>query len=139
IVPSKQYADNLGIPRPEITYDLDPYTRAGYAAARKTAAQLFAQMGATDFTSPNMSSASLFFYEEEPYILNGAGHVMGTYRMGNDRAHFVCDANQQSYDHPNLFLLGSGVFPSVGTANPTLTIAATTLKVADYIIKSVLK
>jgi len=139
IVPSKEYTDNLGIPRPEITYDLDPYTRAGYAAARKVAAQLFAQMGATDFTSPNMSSASLFFYEDEPYILNGAGHVMGTYRMGNDRTQAVCDANQQSFDHANLFLLGSGVFPSVGTANPTLTIAATTLKAVDNIIKSVLK
>jgi choline dehydrogenase-like flavoprotein len=59
--------------------------------------------------------------------------------MGNDRTRFVCDANQQSFDHSNLFLLGSGVFPSVGTANPTLTIAATTLKAVDNIIKSVLK
>jgi choline dehydrogenase-like flavoprotein len=139
IVPSKEYTDNLGIPRPEITYDLDPYTRAGYAAARKVAGQLFAQMGATDFTSPNMSSASLFFYEDEPYILNGAGHVMGTYRMGSDPKQSVCDANQQSHDHSNLFMLGSGVFPSVGTANPTLTIAATTLKAVDNIIKTVLK
>jgi len=139
VVPSKQYTDNLGIPRPEISYDLDPYTRAGYAAARKVAAQLFAQMGATDFTSPNMGSTSLFFYEDEPYILNGAGHVMGTYRMGHDPKQFVCDANQKSHDHENLFFLGSGVFPSVGTANPTLTIAATTLKAVDNIIKSVLK
>jgi glucose dehydrogenase len=139
IVPSKEYTDNLGIPRPEITYDLDPYTRAGYAAARKAAGQLFAQMGATDFTSPNMGSASLFFYEDEPYILNGAGHVMGTYRMGSDPKQSVCDANQQSQDHENLFMLGSGVFPSVGTANPTLTIAATTLKAVDNIIKNVLK
>lgn len=139
IVPSKQYSDNLGIPRPEITYDLDDYTRAGYAAARRTAAQLFAQMGATDFTAPNMSSASLFFYQDEPYILNGAGHVMGTYRMGTDPKQSVCDADQRSHDHANLYMLGSGVFPSVGTANPTLTIAATTLKAVDNIIRTVLK
>jgi choline dehydrogenase-like flavoprotein len=139
IVPSKEYTDNLGIPRPEINYDLDPYTRAGYAAARKVAHSLFDQMGATDFTAPDLSSAGLFFYEDEPYILNGAGHVMGTYRMGTDRRQSVCDANQQSHDHANLFLLGSGVFPSVGTGNPTLTIAATTLKAVDNIIKTVLK
>jgi len=139
IVPSREYTDNLGIPRPEISYDLDPYTRAGYAAARRVAARLFAQMGATDFTSPNLGSSSLFFYEDQPYILNGAGHVMGTYRMGTDPKQFVCDADQRSHDHANLFLLGSGVFPSVGTANPTLTIAATTLKAVDNIIRTVLR
>ena len=54
----------------------------------------------------------------------GAGHLMGTYRMGSDPATSVVDADQRSHDHANLFLLGSGVFPTVGTANPTLTIAA---------------
>ncbi len=139
IVPSKQYTDNLGIPRPEINYDLDDYTKAGFADARQVAAQLFDVMGATDRTTVDPTNSAAFTYQGETYILNGAGHVMGTYRMGADRTQFVLDANQQSYDHSNLFMLGSGVFPAVGTANPTLTIAATTLKVVDYIIKSVLK
>jgi glucose dehydrogenase len=58
---------------------------------------------------------------------------MGTYRMGTDPATSVVDAEQRSHDHPNLFLLGSGVFPTVGTANPTLTIAALALWAADTI------
>jgi choline dehydrogenase-like flavoprotein len=64
---------------------------------------------------------------------NGAGHVIGTYRMGNDPRSSVVDHEQRAYDHPNLFLLGSGVFPTAGTANPTLTIAALSLWAAQTI------
>ncbi|MCB0124966.1 MAG: GMC family oxidoreductase, partial [Caldilineaceae bacterium] len=45
----------------------------------------------------------------------------------------VVNYEQRSHDHPNLFLLGSGVFPTVGTANPTLTIAALSLWAAETI------
>lgn len=54
----------------------------------------------------------------------GAGHVMGTVRMGSDPKTSVVDRNPRSHNHPNLYMLGSGVFPSVGSSNPTLTIAA---------------
>jgi hypothetical protein len=40
--------------------------------------------------------------------------------------------------YQNLFLVGSGTFPTVGTANPTLTIAALCLRTADYILRRVL-
>jgi choline dehydrogenase-like flavoprotein len=58
---------------------------------------------------------------------------MGTYRMGADPKTSVVNAEQRAHDHPNLFLLGSGVFPTVGTANPTLTIAALALWAAETI------
>ncbi len=45
----------------------------------------------------------------------------------------VVNAEQRTHDHPNLFLLGSGVFPTAGTANPTLTIAALALWAAETI------
>jgi choline dehydrogenase-like flavoprotein len=57
-------------------------------------------------------------------------------RMGSDPGTSVVDGNQRSHDHQNLYLLGSGVFPSVGTANPTLTIAALTLMAAEAILKT---
>ena len=63
----------------------------------------------------------------------GAGHVMGTYRMGSDPRSSVVGPTLRAHDHPNLYLLGSGVFPSVGTANPTLTIAALALRAAETI------
>jgi choline dehydrogenase-like flavoprotein len=65
----------------------------------------------------------------------GAGHVMGTYRMGADPRTSVVDRDLRAHDHPNLFLLGSGVFPSVGSANPTLTISALALRAAGTIAR----
>ena len=60
---------------------------------------------------------------------------MGTYRMGNDPKTSVVDSWQCSHDHRNLYLVGSGTFPTVGTANPTLTLSALALRTAEGIIK----
>ena len=70
----------------------------------------------------------------ELFTYGGAGHVMGTYRMGNDPKTSVVDGWQRSHDHPNLYLVGSGTFPTVGTANPTLTLSALALRTADDIV-----
>jgi choline dehydrogenase-like flavoprotein len=64
----------------------------------------------------------------------GAGHVAGTYRMGSDPGNSVVNPDQRSWDHENLFLVGSGVFPTIATGNPTLTIAALSLRAASTII-----
>jgi choline dehydrogenase-like flavoprotein len=64
---------------------------------------------------------------------SGAGHIMGTHRMGSDPATSVVDATQKAHGHPNLYLLGSGNWPSYATANPSLTIAALALWAADTI------
>jgi len=39
--------------------------------------------------------------------------------------------------HKKLYLVGSGPFPTTGTANPTLTIAALCLRTADQILKTI--
>lgn len=119
IVPAFDQLDALGLPRPRLTYHLGDYVERGMAEARRVSEQIFQAMGAT---------AIQHSAEHE-----GAGHVMGTYRMGNDAKTAVVDAEQRSHDHPNLFMVGSGVFPTVGTANPTLTIAALALRTAETI------
>jgi len=106
--------DALGLPRPRIQYTVDTYTRDGMAKARAIHDKVFDALGATT-RQHNM----------EP---QGGGHVMGTYRMGNEPATSVVNVDSRSHDHPNLFLLGSGTFPTAGSANPTLTIVALTLK-----------
>jgi choline dehydrogenase-like flavoprotein len=54
----------------------------------------------------------------------GAGHLVGTYRMGLDAKQSVVTPDQRAHDHANLFLLGSGVFRTSAASNPTLTIAS---------------
>lgn len=119
IVPAFDQVDAIGIPRPRIHYRLDDYTRRGMAEARRVSEQIFRAMGASRI--------------EHSEDFEGAGHVIGTYRMGADPRTSVVNADQRSHDHANLFLLGSGVFPTVATANPTLTLAALALRAAAVI------
>ena len=58
-----------------------------------------------------------------------------TYRMGTDPTESVVNDCLQSHDHSNLFLLGSGVFPTIATGNPTLTIAALTYRASRALLK----
>ena len=58
---------------------------------------------------------------------------MGTHRMGSDPATSVVDGKQKAHGHPNLYLLGSGNWPSYATGIRPLTIAALALRAADTI------
>jgi choline dehydrogenase-like flavoprotein len=138
------YKDGLGIPRPHIDYGLDEYTMEGFANASRICSAIFQQMGATEFTQPTVNPPppgttpppGSFVYKNKNYLVFGAGHVMGTHRMGSDPTCSVVDSSQRSHDVQNLWIAGSGSFPTVGTANPTLTIAALAFKSADSIIAS---
>ncbi|TPV95058.1 MAG: GMC family oxidoreductase [Myxococcales bacterium FL481] len=61
------------------------------------------------------------------------GHVSGTCRMGDDPETSVVDADQRCHDLDNLYVADASVFPTSGGINPSLTIAALALRVADRI------
>jgi choline dehydrogenase-like flavoprotein len=60
-------------------------------------------------------------------------HQCGTTRIGNDPAGYVCDPWCRSFDHRNLFIVDAGFLPTSAAVNPSLTVAAQSLRVADYI------
>jgi choline dehydrogenase-like flavoprotein len=134
--------DRLGLPRPEITYNLSDYTKRGLAAAKVTASAIFKSMNAREFTSLHPDNPSFFFWpsgqKKTRIEYFGAGHIVGTHRMG-PQADSAIDDMQRSWDHDNLYLVGSGSFPTIATGNPTLTIAALCLRTADHIARNVLK
>jgi choline dehydrogenase-like flavoprotein len=127
-----RYLDALGNPRPVINYDIDEYTLAGMAAARKFYQDVFVRAGITDASDP---AAATWFpsvsYQGEEFRYHGMGHFAGTHVMGDDPGSSVVDPDQRSWEHRNLFLVGSGSFPTMGTSNPTLTLAALALRTAD--------
>jgi choline dehydrogenase-like flavoprotein len=82
--------------------------------------------GFFSYTDPNTGQT----YEFEYF---GAGHIVGTCRMGDKPENSVVDREQRCWQHPNLFLVGSAVFPTVATGNPSLTIAALAFWAADSI------
>jgi choline dehydrogenase-like flavoprotein len=63
----------------------------------------------------------------------GSNHHMGTTRMHNDPSKGVVDANCRAHGIDNLYIAGSSVFPTSGQANPTFTIVALALRMADRI------
>ncbi len=59
--------------------------------------------------------------------ING-NHPYGTYRMSDEPSQGVVDSSLKSHDHENLYIFGGGSFVTGTCFNPTLTMAALTLK-----------
>lgn len=60
-------------------------------------------------------------------------HQVGTCRFGTDPQNSVLDLNCRTHDIENLYVVDGSFFPSLGGVNPTLTIAANALRVADHL------
>lgn len=135
--------DHLGLPRPRIRYNLSDYTKRGFVAAKRAADQIFALMNAKQFTTNpqclDPGDPTTFEFEGERFKFYGAGHVVGTLRMGDSRGNSVVDRDLRSWAHSNMFIVGSAVFPTIATANPTLTIAALTLRAAETVVADLRK
>ncbi|MFI6577572.1 GMC oxidoreductase [Nocardiopsis sp. NPDC050513] len=141
--------DNLGIPRPKITYTIDDYVKRGVANSVGVGLKLFERLGVTEwhFTEGrDHTEGPITEVEVEVgngvtrrYPVYGARHSGGTHIMGTDRETSVVDAYQRSWDVPNLYAVGTGSMPSQGVANPALTAAALTLRTADEINRVLLR
>jgi choline dehydrogenase-like flavoprotein len=65
--------------------------------------------------------------------LSGTAHQAGTCRFGTDPATSVLDLDCRAHEVDNLYVTDASFFPSIGAVNPTLTIIANALRVADII------
>jgi hypothetical protein len=61
------------------------------------------------------------------------GHYIGTTRMASNPFRGVVDENCQVYGAKNLYIASSSVFPTSSYANPTLTIVAMAIRLADHL------
>lgn len=138
----RKYRDGMGHPRPVIHYDLDDHVKNGLYAARLASQKLFALLGATDHSQygPVDGVAPIGHFRhaapgmpELDLQYNGAGHGAGTHIMGELPSSSVVDSYQRTHDHPNLYAVGCGSMPSLGTSNPTLTMSALALRSAEQI------
>jgi choline dehydrogenase-like flavoprotein len=76
---------------------------------------------------------SLYFGKNIP--LGGTAHQAGTARFGIDPNNSVLDLNCKAHELDNLYLTDASFFPSIGAVNPTLTIIANALRVADHVAR----
>ncbi|MFE2249904.1 GMC family oxidoreductase [Streptomyces lavendulae] len=126
--------DELGPPRPVVTYGLDDHVKEGMAAAKAVSDQIFTLLGAEDHTEFSAASwPGRFEHGGRTYGYRGAGHGAGTHIMGSSPENSVVDPWQRCWDHPGLYAVGCGSMPSVATSNPTLTMAAHALRSCERI------
>ncbi|AKI03405.1 choline dehydrogenase-like flavoprotein (plasmid) [Hoeflea sp. IMCC20628] len=112
--------DSDGIPAAKIHYRLSENSRRMLDHSVARGVEILMAAGARDITS----RAPL------PYA---GWHLMGTARMGTDPARSVVNEWGRSHDVKNLFIVDGSVFVTSGGVNPTSTIQAFALYVADQI------
>ncbi len=115
-----ELTDTHGIPAPRVTYRLSDNSRKMLAHAVERATEALTAAGAVK-TVPM------------PLVREAGWHLMGTARMGRDPATSVVNARGQAHDVKNLFIVDGSVFVTAGGVNPTSTIQALALYVADNI------
>lgn len=128
------YTDGLGNMRPVVSYNMPDYTMKGVAYAREFAKLIFQRVGAEDHTSYDPSDYGYVQFEGEGYSIRGGNHLAGTHIMGSSKNSSVVNSEQRSWDHENLYLVGGGSMPSIGTANITPTIAALCFRSAEHML-----
>ena len=69
---------------------------------------------------------------EAPLAMAG-WHLLGTARMGTDPSRSVVNEWGRSHDVKNLFIVDGSIFVTSGGVNPTSTIQALALYIADQI------
>lgn len=129
-----QYMDPLGIPRPVIHYELTEYEKKAMQQAKLASDQMFKKLGIEDCTKYTEKDKNTFLYDKVRYSYNGAGHIVGTHRMGSNPDDSVTNSYCKAWDHPNLYVVGAGNMTTLGTSNPTLTLSAFTIRSVESIL-----
>lgn len=120
--------DRLGRPQPALHWRISELDHVGVVKAQRWIAREVGRSGL---------GRMLIQVPEDPAErlprAHGAGHHMGTTRMSADPRHGVTDGNGRVHHLANLFVAGSSLFPTSDWPNPTLTIVAMALRLADHL------
>jgi choline dehydrogenase-like flavoprotein len=114
--------DSSGIPAPRINYTLSENSQRMLAHAVARGTEVLRAAGAREVST------------EAPLAVGG-WHLMGTARMGTDPARSVVNEWGRSHDVKNLFIVDGSIFVTSAGVNPTSTIQALALYIADSMKK----
>ena len=120
--------DALGMPRLLVDWR---YTRGDVTTVQRSLALLADDIRDSGIGRFEYDPASVE-YEMTRYGAYG-GHHIGTARMGSDPLTSVVDVDCKVHGVDNLYVASSAVFPTSSQANPTLTIVALALRLADHL------
>ncbi|MBO1077949.1 GMC oxidoreductase [Roseomonas haemaphysalidis] len=111
----------------QVHLDLTPTNMQAHHLLRETLRQICDK---TDI-HPHLFNRTLYLGKNTP--IGGTAHQSGTLVFGEDPAASVLDLDCKAHGIDNLYVTDASFFPSIGAVNPTLTIIANALRVADVI------
>lgn len=121
-----QEKDRFGYPKIQVIWHWDELSRSSFVRASKFFGKEVARAG--------MGKMVLELDKGDPQLASPSiHHHMGTTRMHDDPRQGVVDANCKVHGIANLFIAGSSTFTTGGYANPTLTIVALAIRLADHL------
>lgn len=122
--------DELGIPRADLFWALSPIDKKTVYTINKLLGQ---QIGAAGIGRVKLKEFLLDGDVQLPDYTSGGWHHLGTTRMSDDPKHGVVDANCKIHGIDNLYVAGSSCYTTGGAVNPTLTVVAISLRLANHI------
>jgi choline dehydrogenase-like flavoprotein len=124
-------ADALGMPRAMLHWVLTPLEK-------RSIREIYKLIG-TELGIINKGRVRLMEYLRDendnnwPEFTGGGWHHMGTTRMSDDPKQGVVDANCKVHGISNLYVAGAACYATAGAPNPTLTLVALTIRLADHL------
>ena len=115
-------ADGDGIPAPRVSYTLSENSRRMLEHGVARAREVLHAAGARELAS-------------NPLFRAGGWHLMGTARMGRDPETSVVDPEGRCHEVPNVYVVDGSVLVTSAGVNPTSTIQAVALYIADGMIR----
>jgi choline dehydrogenase-like flavoprotein len=127
--------EDLPLPGNRITVDRDglriDHTPTNQEAHRRLTAKLRDLLRHIGCEADRLIPREAYFSKQLP--IAATGHQNGTARFGADPAASALDLNCRSHEVGNLYVVDSSFFPSSSAVNPTLTIIANAIRVADHL------
>jgi choline dehydrogenase-like flavoprotein len=128
------------LPRPEnrvfykggrVHLDLTQTNMEGHGRLRETLRNMLDKLE----IHPHLFDRTLYLGKDVP--IGGTAHQAGTLRFGEDPQTSVLDLDCRTHQIENLYVTDASFFPSIGAVNPTLTIIANALRVAETVSKHI--
>ncbi len=117
--------DAYGTPLPVVSYALGERDEATLEALHQTLCMEVTRLhlGRVEGTAEEVLAA----------VVDDASHHLGGTRMGSDSRTAVVDADCRVYGTTNCYVAGGSLFPTSGSANPTYTIVALAIRLAEHL------
>ncbi len=123
-----QERDALGMPRARLEWHLSDLDRHSIDVAIDECIRAFGAAGIAKLHVPMEMKRNAW-----PDDIPISWHHCGTTRMSDDPAKGVVNSDGRVHGIENLYIAGSSVFTTSGHGNPTLSIVALALRLADHL------